>query len=87
MNDRIKKVLSVLALVFLVSASASWAQDKTEDDSKDPDKKEKKSVVDSEAELGLYYLSDDSFRFGKYSGLIDDGAYILADFRWEKRPA
>lgn len=90
MNEKLKKVLSMAALAFLVSASATWAQEKSEQDAKaadgEPEQEEKKSVVDSEAEIGIYYLSDDSFRFGKYSGLINDGAYVLADFRWEKRP-
>jgi MtrB/PioB family decaheme-associated outer membrane protein len=89
MKNRIKQVLSVLVLVFLVLPSASWAQDEAKEDAKEPDKKaekESKSVVDSEVEVGIYYLSDDSYRFGKYSGLINDGAYALLDFRWEKRP-
>jgi len=90
MKNRIKQVLSVLVLAFLIAPSASWAQDKTDDDAKAPDKKEekkeKKSVVDNEVKLGIYYLTDDSFRYGKYSGLTDKGAYALVDFRWEKRP-
>jgi MtrB/PioB family decaheme-associated outer membrane protein len=90
MKNRAKQVLSVLALAFLLLPSASWGQENAEDDAKAPDKKEetseKKSVVDNEIEVGIYYLSDDSFRFGKYSGLREEGAYALFDFRWEKRP-
>ena len=90
MKNRVKQVLSVLALAFLLLPSASWGQEKAKDDDKASDKKEekseKKSVVDNEIEVGLYYLSDDSFRFGKYSGLREEGAYALFDFRWEKRP-
>jgi len=80
MKNRIKILLSVVMLALLVSPSASWAQEEADDDEK------KNSVVDSEVEIGIYYLSDDSFRYGKYSGLTDDGAYALVDFRWEKRP-
>ena len=91
MSEQFKKVLSVLALVLLASASASWAQEKADTDSDASDKKakkeEKKSVVENVAEIGVYYLDDDSYRFGKYSGLINEGAYVLANFRWEKRPA
>jgi len=90
MNKRIKHLLSVLVLAFLVSPSASWAEEKAVDDAKAQDqkeeKKEKTSIVDNEITVGLYYLSDDSFRYGKYSGLTDKGAYALVDFRWEKRP-
>jgi len=90
MKNRIKHFLSVLLLAFLIAPSASWAQDKTDGDAKEPDQKEEKeektSVVDNEIKIGIYYLSDDSFRYGKYSGLTDKGAYALVDFRWEKRP-
>jgi len=80
MKNRIKNLLNVLLLACLIAPFASWAQEKTDDDAK------KKSVVDNEVKLGIYYLSDDSFRYGKYSGLTDKGAYALVDFRWEKRP-
>jgi MtrB/PioB family decaheme-associated outer membrane protein len=88
MKNRIKQVLSVLVLALLVFPSTPWAQEKADDDAKAPDKKkEMKSVVDNEIEIGIYYLDEDSFRYGKYSGLTDKGAYALFDFRWEKRPA
>jgi MtrB/PioB family decaheme-associated outer membrane protein len=90
MTNRNKTVLSLIVLALLVSPLTSWAQEKAADDTKDADKKDdekKESVVDNEVQVGLYYLSDDSFRFGKYSGLTDQGAYALVDFRLEKRPA
>jgi MtrB/PioB family decaheme-associated outer membrane protein len=43
-------------------------------------------VVDNEISIGLYFLDDDSYRYGKYTGLIDDGVEALIDFRIEKRP-
>lgn len=88
MTNRFKTILGVIALALLVYPMASPAQEKTEGEPKDADKKEekKKSVVDNEAEFGLYYLSDDSFRYGKYSGLTDEGVYALVDFKLEKRP-
>jgi MtrB/PioB family decaheme-associated outer membrane protein len=98
MKNRVKQVLSVLVLAFLLIPSTTWAQEKADDKSEAPDnkeekkeekekEKEKKSVIDNEIEVGIYYLDDDSFRYGKYSGLTDEGAYALFDFRWEKRPA
>ncbi|MDH3924308.1 MAG: MtrB/PioB family outer membrane beta-barrel protein, partial [Xanthomonadales bacterium] len=89
MISRNHTVLSIIALSCLLFSWACWAQEKTENEPKGEDKKEQKkeSVVDNEVELGLYYLSDDSFRYGKYSGLTDEGVYALLDFKLEKRPA
>jgi len=89
MTNRSTTVLSVIAMACMVFPPYSWAQDKADDETKDADKEEEKkeSVVDNEVELGLYYLSDDSFRYGKYSGLTDEGVYALVDFKLEKRPA
>ena len=42
--------------------------------------------IDNEVTIGLYYLDDDSYRYGKYTGLTDEGFYLLGDFRIEKRP-
>jgi MtrB/PioB family decaheme-associated outer membrane protein len=90
MKIQVRQTLSVLALVFLVLPVVSWAQEKSEtakDANKKKDAKEEKvSVVDNEVEVGVYVLDDDAFRYGKYSGITDDGAYALFDFRWEKRP-
>jgi hypothetical protein len=90
MKTRLNRILCTMAVVFLVLPLATWAQEKKDDDSKATDKteakKEKKSTVDNVAELGIYYLDDDSYRFGKYTGLTDSGAYALIDFRLEKRP-
>ncbi|MGB5540031.1 MAG: MtrB/PioB family outer membrane beta-barrel protein, partial [Gammaproteobacteria bacterium] len=33
----------------------------------------------SSVELGIGYSSDDAFRFGRYSGLTDQGPYLLGD--------
>ena len=90
MKTRLNRILCTMAVAFLILPLATWAQEKKDDDSKDTDKteakKEKKSTVDNVAELGIYYLDDDSYRFGKYTGLTDSGAYALIDFRLEKRP-
>ena len=83
MMSRNNTVLSILAMALLVSPLSAWAQDNEDDKDKDKKDQKKESVVDNEVELGLYYLSDDSFRYGKYSGLTDDGVYALVDFRLE----
>ncbi len=45
------------------------------------------SVVEREIELGLGYLDEGSFRYGKYTGLVDDGFEVIANFRFLSRPA
>lgn len=44
------------------------------------------SVVERELELGLGYLDESSFRYGKYTGLVDDGFEVIANFRFSSRP-
>ena len=38
--------------------------------------------INGEAELGIGYVSDDSFRFGRYNGLEDQGFVVLANIDW-----
>lgn len=84
-------ILGAMALGLLAAQPAGWAQDKESGD-KDKDKKAdtkqefKRSPVANEITLGAYYLTDDAYRYGKYSGLTDEGGYGLLDFRLEKRP-
>ncbi|MDX1556561.1 MAG: MtrB/PioB family outer membrane beta-barrel protein, partial [Xanthomonadales bacterium] len=47
---------------------------------------EEQPEVPDEVTVGLYYLDDDSYRFGKYTGLTDEGAEPLVDFRIDRRP-
>jgi MtrB/PioB family decaheme-associated outer membrane protein len=44
-------------------------------------------VMEAEIELGAGYLDDSYFRYGKYSGLVDEGLELIADFRLDLRPA
>ncbi len=37
--------------------------------------------VVSEVEIGVGYVSDDSYRFGRYSGMNDDGPYFIGDIK------
>jgi MtrB/PioB family decaheme-associated outer membrane protein len=90
MKTQLKQFLNVSVLVFLALPLATLAQDTKDEDSKAADKTEakveKKSTVDNEIDVGIYYLDDDSYRYGKYTGITDSGAYALFDFRLEKRP-
>jgi MtrB/PioB family decaheme-associated outer membrane protein len=82
-------ILGLVALGLFTLPAGAWAQDEEAGDKdKGTDKKEAElSPVANEVSLGLYILSDDAFRYGKYSGLTDDGYYALLDFRLEKRPS
>jgi MtrB/PioB family decaheme-associated outer membrane protein len=81
-------LLGLMALGLFTLPAAAWAQDEEAGDKdQDSNKKEAElSPVANEASLGVYFLGDDSFRYGKYSGLTDEGFYPLVDFRLEKRP-
>ena len=41
--------------------------------------------VDNYVEFGAGYNSNDSFKFGQFSGLIDQGAFGIANFNWQQR--
>jgi len=87
MNSKFKAILSVAAGSLLVLSASSWAQDDADDDKDAAKEKEAKlPVIHNEATVGAYYLDQDSYRYGKYSGLKDKGWYALVDFRLEKRP-
>ncbi len=88
-HSEFKKVLVLLLLCLPVMVSA---QDEAQDVD-DPfaiegveEETDEQPVVRNEVSAGLYYLDDDSYRYGKYTGLTDDGASVLLDFRIEKRP-
>lgn len=69
-------------LLALLVPGAAWAQQSggfgLEEPTKpppDPEKVAELTQVRSEIEFGAGYVSDDSFRFGKYNGLEEDGAF------------
>jgi MtrB/PioB family decaheme-associated outer membrane protein len=57
------------------------------EDSDEPEKLKDLIQIRSTFELGAYYVSDDSFRFGRYSGLNDQGIAALLNFDVYKRDA
>ena len=68
--------LSTLVLGFLCLPFSLWAQDGAS-----------QTNVENEVEIGFDFLSDDSFRYGKFSGYTDDGASAIFDFKLESQPA
>jgi MtrB/PioB family decaheme-associated outer membrane protein len=87
MNIKIRIILGATVLALSAQPLTSLAQDEESSDKKDEKKKAAVPVeIQNVATIGAYYLDDDSYRFGKYSGLTDKGGYALFDFRLEKRP-
>ena len=74
----------ILALIAALGLPlAAWAQDKADDDAEAEDK----SIRTRQITGGVYYLFDgDSYRYGKYSGLTEEGGDLLLDLLFEKRP-
>jgi hypothetical protein len=80
MRTQAKNNMKLVTLAVLTMPMLAWGQDSDTPGTAD------QSAISSEITLGLYYLDDPSYRFGKYSGLDEDGVEALADFRIEKRP-
>ena len=81
-------ILSIMALILPFSA---WAQNDKAPDAENIEIKaeeatEEPNDVHKELTIGVYSMGEDAFRYGKYSGLTDSGAYALFDFMLEKRP-
>jgi len=77
-------------MAIFLSISA-WAKDESKSDAEDTRTQAKEVTADSsdvrkELTIGVYSLSEDAFRYGKYSGLTDSGAYAMFNFKLEKRP-
>ena len=87
MKTKYHFILGFTVLALLALPVTAWAQD---EDKKTDDGKKKQATeepaVQKEITIGAWYLTDDSYRYGKYSGLRDDGLYALFDFKLEKRP-
>jgi len=87
MKTKYHLILGFTVLALLALPVTAWAQD---EDKKADDGKKKEAneepVVHKEITIGAWYLDGDSYRYGKYSGLTDKGAYALFDFKLEKRP-
>jgi len=83
-NDKLAIGTGLLALAVLVSAAS--AQDAADPGLPGIDISEWKCKFcefeegwSSEITLGIGYVTDDSFKFGEYNGLQDEGAYLIAD--------
>jgi hypothetical protein len=66
--------LRVVALGLMSLPVAAWAQE---------GETEEEKTVESEIEIGIDVLSDDAYRFGKYTGKTEDGVEPILDFKIE----
>ena len=91
MNITNNTILSAVILGLFALPCGAWAQDEESGEGESTEKQAREEKAElppyaSEISIGLYYLGEDAFRYGKYSGLTDKGAEALLDFRLEKRP-
>ncbi|HSM12418.1 MAG TPA: MtrB/PioB family decaheme-associated outer membrane protein [Lysobacter sp.] len=64
-----------------------FALDDTTEQQSEPGKLEELTQVRSTVEAGVYHVSDDSFRFGRYTGLNDEGVAPLLNLDLIRRAA
>ncbi len=89
------KICVFLSIILLAVPFSTWAQTDSSKDKKEVTKQTKKTTkkksgkvktVRTEISIGFYSLDEDSYRYGKYSGLTSSDGYVLADFKLDKRP-
>lgn len=87
------RVLWLGALVAALAAMPALAQDDfalEEDDGaaeRNAEKLEEQTVIRNSVELGFTHVSEDSFRFGRYTGLEEDGFHPVLGFDIFRRGA
>jgi MtrB/PioB family decaheme-associated outer membrane protein len=80
---RTKFLLIPTVVAVLGLPAAAWAQEEAGGDAEAEDN----SIRVNEVTAGFYYMFDgDSYRYGKYSGLTEEGGDPLVDLLFEKRP-
>ena len=57
------------------------------EDSDEPELLRELTQIHNEVEFGVYWVSDDSYKFGRYTGLNEEGVYLLLDFDVYERGA
>lgn len=75
-----------LAILFLPLVCLAQDEDPFALEGVEEEAMEEQPAVEDTVTVGVYYLDDDAFRYGKYTGLTDDGVEPLIDFRIDERP-
>lgn len=78
---RLFLAILILPLVCLAQDEDPFALEGVEEEAV-----EEQPEIEDSVTVGVYYLDDDAFRYGKYTGLTDDGVEPLIDFRIDERP-
>jgi MtrB/PioB family decaheme-associated outer membrane protein len=83
---------SLLALALVTAPALALAQDEFSLDGDEPAKDttemlKEQTEVSSTVEVGLGFLSEDAFRYGRYTGLTDEGVFAVLGFDIFKRGA
>ncbi|HZW12643.1 MAG TPA: MtrB/PioB family decaheme-associated outer membrane protein [Noviherbaspirillum sp.] len=75
METRFARTVLAAAIAGIFSAPAAWAEEDVE------------SLIrpDSEIEIGLGYTTQDSFKYGEYTGLHSSGAHLIGNVLINKR--
>ena len=78
----------LLALVFFALPLVAFGQEEDDPFALEgvEEEADEQPVIEDEITVGVYYLDDDSYRFGKFTGLTDEGFTPLVDFRIDRRP-
>lgn len=85
---RVPAALCLLLAVGGVGAQDDpFALDEPVESTSDPERAAELTQVRSEIEIGQGHVSDDSFRFGRYSGLEQQGGYTVLNFDLQRRNA
>lgn len=74
-ETRFARTVLAASIGAIFSVPAAWADDEVEDLIR----------PDSHVELGVGYVSEDSFKFGKYTGLHEQGGHLIGNFEVNKR--
>ena len=71
-----------LIMAFASDTLLAQATDRSDDGSQHSPPQSGWQTIIGEAEFGLGYVSDDSFRFGRYNGLEDQGVFLIGHLDW-----
>ena len=88
-NGRTPAVALVAALLLILSGPArgqdEFSLDEPTKPPPDPEQVAELTEIRSTLEIGIGYVSDDSFRFGRYTGLEDEGVHGVLNLDFLRR--
>ena len=75
--------LTASGLMTGLASGAAFAEDRTFSEEEEPLVPEEfiSKPILNEIELGLGYVSDDAYKFGRYNGLQTEGSFLITDIK------